>query len=618
MKLPRFLKSLTFMTFSTTLFWSASSNAQTQIINLSTGWNNGMVGTGISDDTWKVTLPSGSTVTPKTCTLSAWEETGVNRWVSHNTFGGVALDNTTGGTYVYKATFTISTDRMDCATLVIRGVGADNSITGMTINGYSYPLTLPAGNHFQLTNENVTIILNPANLINGTNVLAISVTNAPTNTASNYAGLNFCGELHINDGNFNIQPVVTGSTTICQDSPLTFGGSLAAGSPASTHYYWRLYECDAAGNITSGGFYWESSWFTGVPTGNYTFPSSLNVTCDKYYMAVLSAVYASTCSNWAQDIHVFNYACKPGAYAGADKTICQGECVNIGTAIGSKDVTYSWSANGIIVGTGVNITVCPQTTTTYTVTATNKTTGCSSTDQVVVTVLPNNPDFDVQTHSYADYYTVTATPLVMNANTVPGFGQYWAVEELDANNNYVFYIQSPTGWLPYPASCNFPGFDDYLLNYSGIVNTLPGSPSSGRFVFNKTYRITRGTWNDNCDWNAVSYLLEKTKSANGEGEIVVTKTKAPAFRPMSQEATTNTWNVSPNPSKGIFNIYCESYDMERTVIEVFDISGKKIESSVIEPGIRTLPLDMSGYTKGVYMLNITTGDVSNMHKIILE
>jgi len=617
MKLPGFLKSLTFMTFSTMLFWSASSSAQMQIVNLSTGWNNGMVATGTSDDTWKVTLPGGSTVTPKACTLSAWEETGVNHWVSHNTFNGVALDNTTGGTYVYKATFTVSTERLDCATLVIRGIGADNSITGMSINGYSYPLTLPAGNHFQLTNENVTIILNPAHIINGTNTLAISVTNAPTNTASNYAGLNFCGELHINDGNFNILPQVTGPTTICQGSPLTFGGSLATGSTASTHYYWRLYECDAAGNIVTNGFYWESSWFTGIPTGNYTFPSSLNVTCGKYYMAVLSAVHESACANWAQDLHVFNYACKPAANAGADKTICQGECVTIGNLIAIKGISYSWSANGTAVGSGVSTSVCPETTTTYTLTATNNTTGCTNTDQVVVTVLPNNPDFDIQTHSYTDYYTVTATPLVMNANTVSGFGQYWALEELDANGNYVFYIQSPTGWWPYPASLNFPGFDDVLTDYSGVVPTLPTSPTVGRFVFNKTYRITRGTWNDNCDWNAVSYLLEKTKSANGD-EIVVTRTKAPASRPFTQEATTTTWSVSPNPSNGVFNIVSESQETERTVFEVFDLFGKKITSKVTEAGTTVLSLDLSENAKGVYILNIMVDGVSTTTKITIE
>jgi hypothetical protein len=622
MKLPKFLKSsLTYLTFSLATFWSVSANAQQPVIidlSTGTGLNDVMVATGTSDDMWKVLLPGGSTVVPKACTLGAWEETGINHWVSPSIYNGVAYSPTTGGTYTYSAKFKFTVPRLDCATLVIRGIGGDNTITEMKINGVTCPVvTFPGINHFDLTNENITVILNTAILNNNgvDNTLSIKLLNDLGNPATNYTGLNFCGKLHLNDGNFNILPVVTGPTTICQGNPLTFGGSLASGSTASTHYYWRLYECDAAGNIPTGGFYWESSWFTGVPTNNYTFPSNLNIICGKYYMAVLSAVYASDCSNWAQDIHVFNYACKPTANAGPDQTICQSECATIGTTVLTKGVSYNWTANGVSVGTGGSLSVCPETTTTYTVTATNNLTGCSATDQVTITVLPNNPRFNIATNTAnSGYYTVTATPVVMNANTVPGFGQYWALEELDATNNYVFYIQSPLGWQPYIQYFTFPGFDDVSTNYSNIVSTLPSSPVEGRFLYGTTYRITRGTWNDNCDWNAASYLLELEKNGN----VVIVETKAPASRPMVNRATTDVWQVSPNPSKGIFHISCESDYMDRTVVEVFDISGKKIERRVIETGTRTLPLDLTGYTKGVYLLNITTGDMSNTYKIILE
>lgn len=605
--------------FLVALGLTGSSYAQ-QTINVSTGWNNGVVSLNTPDDSWNVTIPDNSIVTPKSChNYSLWGESGCSRWISPVVSSSGVVLSTVEGTYTYRLNFTITSQSINCARFIINAIGADNTITGLSINNNNYTssLSMPSGsNHFNPLKQNVEFYITPAHLNVGVNTITVTTYNSPYLNMGSENGFNLCGEIRINE-DFNIHPVVTGPTTICQGSPLTFGGALASGSNPSTHYYWRLYECDAAGNIVTSGFYWESSWFTGVPTGNYTFPSSLNVSCGKYYMAVLSAVRESSCANWAQDIHIFNYACKPGANAGADQTICQGECVNIGTAIGSKGVSYSWSANGSTVGTGVNITVCPQTTTTYTVTATNNTTGCSSTDQIVVTVLPNNPDFDIQTHSYTDYYTVTGTPLVTNANTVSGFGQYWSVEELDANNNYVFYIQNPTGWWPYPGSCNFPGFDDYSLNYSGIVNTLPASPTTGRFVFNKTYRITRGTWNDNCDWNAVSYLLQKTKSANGE-EIVVTRTKAPASRPFTQQATTTTWSVSPNPSNGIFNIVSESQETQKTVFEVFDLFGKKVVSKVIEAGTTFFSLDLSENAKGVYILNITTDGVSKVHKIAIE
>ena len=69
------------------------------------------------------------------------------------------------------------------------------------------------------------------------------------------------------------------------------------------------------------------------------------------------------------------------ANAGIDKTICQGENTTL-TATGGG--TYLWVPGG---STTATITVSPTTTTTYTVTTVLN--GCTATDQVTVTVLPN-------------------------------------------------------------------------------------------------------------------------------------------------------------------------------------------------------------------------------------
>ena len=68
----------------------------------------------------------------------------------------------------------------------------------------------------------------------------------------------------------------------------------------------------------------------------------------------------------------------PTVNAGPDVQICAGESTTL-TASGS-DGTYQWSTGQ----SGAQITVSPNTTTTYTVTATEN--GCTATDQVVVTV----------------------------------------------------------------------------------------------------------------------------------------------------------------------------------------------------------------------------------------
>jgi Secretion system C-terminal sorting domain len=617
------IQNLKQLLFGMTMACSLASSAQ-QTINLSTGWNNGVVTThNTPDDSWNVTLPNGTVTTPRTTTWGYWEDSDCSRWISTSPLStnGTPID-VAPGTYTYRVNFTVTTTRIDCARLVINAIGADNRVTGLYINSNNYTPTMPAGvNHFDPLTYNQTLYLNPAHLVIGVNTLTITVINYSASDGSlTSAGFNFCGELRINDSDFNIHPNVTGPTAICQGSPMTFNGSLTAASSPSTGYIWQLFETDAAGNITSGGYSWASSWFFGVPTGTFTFPSNLNLTCGKYYMAVLAAVRESGCANWAADNQVFYYTCKPAANAGSDQTVCQSECVTIGPVLTFKSISYSWSANGTTVGSSANISVCPEANTTYTLTTTNNLTGCTNTDQVTVTVLPNEPRFNISTNTSSnDYYTVTGTPIVMNANTVAGFGQYWSVEELNANGASLFNIQNPAVWYPYPASCTFTGFDDYLLNYSGAVNTLPSSPSAGRFLYNHTYRITRGTWNNNCEWNSYAYMLTTVKSANGGGyQVVAEETKAPAFRPVILRATTDTWEVNPNPSNGIFHISSGTERTESTTIEVFDVFGKKIESNVIETGTTVLSLDLSGHAKGIYILNITTGGVSDTHKIILE
>jgi len=77
----------------------------------------------------------------------------------------------------------------------------------------------------------------------------------------------------------------------------------------------------------------------------------------------------------------------PSINAGVDQTICEGSSVTL-TATGGN--TYNWS-NGFANGQAFT----PLSTATYTVTGTNTSTGCTNTDQVVVTVNPiptvNNP-----------------------------------------------------------------------------------------------------------------------------------------------------------------------------------------------------------------------------------
>jgi gliding motility-associated-like protein len=121
----------------------------------------------------------------------------------------------------------------------------------------------------------------------------------------------------------------------------------------------------------------------------------------------------------ANDIVVVTVdAILPTINAGADQTICSGSSVTL-TASGGN--TYSWS-NGYANGQAF----IPVSTATYTVTGTNTSTGCTNTDQVVVTVNPIPTVANPTDQVLCNNATTTA---ITFSGTIPGTTFNWT------NNN---------------------------------------------------------------------------------------------------------------------------------------------------------------------------------------
>lgn len=84
----------------------------------------------------------------------------------------------------------------------------------------------------------------------------------------------------------------------------------------------------------------------------------------------------------------------PAANAGPNATICTGSCANL---TGSGGVSYDWQPGNL---TGSNVTVCPTSTTSYTLTVTDAN-GCTGTDNVTVNIstasVTASPDVNICT-----------------------------------------------------------------------------------------------------------------------------------------------------------------------------------------------------------------------------
>ncbi len=176
-------------------------------------------------------------------------------------------------------------------------------------------------------------------------------------------------------------------------------------------------------------------------TGNITWGTS-NVNNGFAFIPVSTATYTATatslnnCTN--QDEVTVTVVALPDVNAGDDVTICSGEQVTL-TASGA--ITYEWSG-GIANGTSF----APGTTATYTVTGTTVN-GCSSTDQVIVTVNAT-PEAIA---SIVDDVTLTATPGVYNyqwincatGTAVPNAS--FATFNALANGTYAVIVSTPQG-----------------------------------------------------------------------------------------------------------------------------------------------------------------------------
>ncbi|MCG8698551.1 MAG: carbohydrate-binding protein, partial [Bacteroidales bacterium] len=73
-------------------------------------------------------------------------------------------------------------------------------------------------------------------------------------------------------------------------------------------------------------------------------------------------------------------------------------------------------------------------------------------------------------------------------------------------------------------------------------------------------------------------------------------------------------NIYPNPSNGIFNVALESNEL--ATLEIMNLAGTVVHSVVINNGQSTI--NASQLCQGVYMVKISTGNSSILHKLIIR
>jgi hypothetical protein len=625
------MKKIFFLTMLLGLYLNAKSQ---QVVDLRTGvYNNTntLIPNNVNDDTWTVSVGVTSTYVPvKRATHPQWDMpsvdpiTNVGRvtWVSpFVNSSGAALTTTDGNilspsghhigkNYMYKMTFVANNCTVDNAVIHLYEFGGDNSMLEIWVNNNFHTAV---SNHLSLSSGSVVI---PSSEIypGVTNTIKILVHNNDT-----YTGLCVDGRLFINYASDpSLVPSITSASSFCNGDQLFFSGSDGPG--LSDSHIWDMEQCDAMGNPVPGGYAAQSPNFWGTP-GVYVFPNPHGLSCNTYYRIKLTLFKA--CYNDVSITKIIYVKCAPVANAGPDVTICKGSCTTLGgnSTLG-RDITYQWvmtvGSLNVNVGTTRQITVCPTMNTLYTLTVTDQATGCSKTDQVYVFLQDNDPKFTVTKalDPSGQFFTVNATPVV---NPMPAGSNFnWTVERVNSPTNPAVIgtgVTSSCWWTT--INCNFHAYDaTFSPPLEDNINCL--SPSVGKFDADHTYRITRGTWSSVCPWQQYSVFVYVVSSFVGNVIVVEEDPNAPDYSytmPASIESSEKEemYSVYPNPSNGIFNlIYAEE-----GVLTVFDQQGKLVQTKALKAE-ETIQLDLSGYSKGIYLLNFVSENKQVSRKIILE
>ena len=209
------------------------------------------------------------------------------------------------------------------------------------------------------------------------------------------------GSIIVNEGP-SVQITTNPGNTICagQSATLTASG-------ADT-YLWS----------TSEG----SSTIVVTPTANTTY--------------TVSATKSSTGCKAVKNVSiaVIDFA-GIGGFAGTDKVIFAGDTVKIGTTASYSDYSYSWSNASTLDDPNIAEPVAnPGSTTTYSLTITNKIAGCKQTDKVEVLVLPDpiiNPN--------PAQVCAGGSPTFVVSNAYPSNTYLWS----DASTTTSFFVAPP-------------------------------------------------------------------------------------------------------------------------------------------------------------------------------
>lgn len=301
----------------------------------------------------------------------------------------------------------------------------------------------------------------------------------------------------------------------------------------------------------------------------------------------------------------------PNVDAGADQAICNGDQITI-TANGAN--TYNWNNS---LGAGAAHNISPAATTTYEVVGTDLN-GCENTDEVTVTVnsIPTiNAGVD-QEVCEGEQVTLTATASSGSITWNNGI-----------TDGVSFAASSTTTYTATADDNGCSATDDVVVT----VNPLPivtigadqtacenhdpiqlaGSPSGGSFM---GPGVSGTEFDPSVAGEGVHTITYTYQDGNGCENSAVQVITVDGCASLNENSINNDITVKPNPATDYVDIVVKNVKSIRLMTSegrIIDITSNVLNDN-------TSRIDVSDLSKGTYILQIQTENISTTRKVIIH
>ncbi len=423
--------------------------------------------------------------------------------------------------------------------------------------------------------------------VTATTTYSVTLTNPTT-------GCSYVDYVTVNGMGANLQPAITGASTVCTPAQLEYYGEELTGG-SNLEGKWELFECNM---FNCNTMVYSTNWNPAYVYANHTLPLSLPSGKSyklRYYVRGNNDANCYQTQMVEKTIYI-----APFLIAGYDGVlnVCLGSSTTLCAAVPSG-CTVSWALGGKPKSTPC-VTITPTANINGVLTLKHTASGCVSTSTVPITVLANNANLSATATANSGGSTITISVNPSVPNPLPaGYQSYYVVEKLTGTNGTtVAGTQTPNSYSAAPFCWKDKITPSTLSEYNGVSSVTCGVNGS---VPNGIYKITRYVRNANCDWTSASVQVGGTGrfanfASSEENELTIhSDLNAIAF---------------PNPTSGLVKI-----DSKETVksIHITTITGALVKDVQNETEV-----DLNNYPSGMYFFTILTENGKQTIKVIKE